>query len=608
MDEKDLELENQNLDSANEPEVNPEASAQGEEATSVAYEENDNWQFEAEAHTLNESVVENDMFEIHIPDASGTDSSQYETAQRPTKPKKAEQAEAAVKKNGIKGDKLKFVFLAVVLACVIAVLGVLGSFYYTKPNTDERMNPGNVALVVNDTPVSIGMYNYYYSCISQNYISYAQYGYYDLDPSKDFSKQKTTNNDGEEVTWLELFEEETIDQIRYITTYYEKAVADGVTLTKAQKENIQSSLDGIKDTAASNNVSVDRYISDTYGDYCGYATIKKMLEQCYIAENYYQRLSVTKKYTDEEIEKFFNENKTDYENVTFAYLQVPYEDNNAQATFEKCNYYVNQITSEDDMKKLIPTLCKSLIESYVEQGYATDFDTCAQLLSANIEVSISTKETGFLDEAINWLFDEETKVGNVKAFDDSENKVVYILYKVSEPQPDKEEVYSVRQILIMPDGVDTSTSDVKLTDEQLKQARQEAQKILDKYNDGAKTEAEFAKLAEKYSKDTESTSSGSSGNYGGLYAGVQQGTMVQSFNDWSMDSSRKYGDTGIVDSKYGCHIMFFVNRQPKYIYDCETDLRDKDEKDFTKSSKVKLHKGAMKKTKVATPQASTDGE
>lgn len=608
MDEKDLELENQNLDSANEPEVNSEASAQGEEATSVAYEENDNWQFEAEAHTLNESVVENDMFEIHIPDASGTDSSQYETAQRPTKPKKAEQAEAAVKKNGIKGDKLKFILLAFVLACVIAVLGVLGSFYYTKPNTDERMNPGNVALVVNDTPVSIGMYNYYYSCISQNYISYAQYGYYDLDPSKDFSKQKTTNNDGEEVTWLELFEEETIDQIRYITTYYEKAVADGVTLTKAQKENIQSSLDGIKDTAASNNVSVDRYISDTYGDYCGYATIKKMLEQCYIAENYYQRLSVTKKYTDEEIEKFFNENKTDYENVTFAYLQVPYEDNNAQATFEKCNYYVNQITSEDDMKKLIPTLCKSLIESYVEQGYATDFDTCAELLSANIEVSISTKETGFLDEAINWLFDEETKVGNVKAFDDSENKVVYILYKVSEPQPDKEEVYSVRQILIMPDGVDTSTSDVKLTDEQIKQARQEAQKILDKYNDGAKTEAEFAKLAEKYSKDTESTSSGSSGNYGGLYAGVQQGTMVQSFNDWSMDSSRKYGDTGIVDSKYGCHIMFFVNRQPKYIYDCETDLRDKDEKDFTKSSEVKLHKSAMKKTKVATPQASTDGE
>ena len=235
MDEKDLELENQNLDSANEPEVNPEASAQGEEATSVAYEENDNWQFEAEAHTLNASVVENDMFEIHIPDASGTDSSQYETAQRPTTPKKAEQAEAAVKKNGIKGDKLKFILLAFVLACVIAVLGVLGSFYYTKPNTDERMNPGNVALAVNDTPVSIGMYNYYYSCICQNYISYAQYGYYDLDPSKDFSKQKTTNNDGEEVTWLELFEEETIDQIRYITTYYEKAVADGVTLTKAQK-------------------------------------------------------------------------------------------------------------------------------------------------------------------------------------------------------------------------------------------------------------------------------------------------------------------------------------------------------------------------------------
>ena len=47
----------------------------------------------------------------------------------------------------------------------------------------------------------------------------------------------------------------------------------------------------------------------------------------------------------------------------------------------------------------------------------------------------------------------------------------------------------------MPDGVDTSRSDVKLTDKQLAEARKKAQKILDKYNSGAKTELEFAKLA-----------------------------------------------------------------------------------------------------------------
>ena len=82
--------------------------------------------------------------------------------------------------------------------------------------------------------------------------------------------------------------------------------------------------------------------------------------------------------------------------------------------------------------------------------------------------------------------------------------------------------------------------------------------------------------------------------------------MVENFNDWSMDDSRKYGDTGIVDSKYGCHIMFFISKQPKYLYDCETDLKSKKEKEFTSSSTVKKYNGAVKKLKVAQPNQSTD--
>ena len=73
-----------------------------------------------------------------------------------------------------------------------------------------------------------------------------------------------------------------------------------------------------------------------------------------------------------------------------------------------------------------------------------------------------------------------------------------------------------------------------------------------------------------------------------------------------MDDSRKYGDTGIVDSKYGCHIMFFISKQPKYLYDCESDLKEKTEKEFTYNSKVKEYKGAMKKVKVAKPDISSN--
>ena len=37
--------------------------------------------------------------------------------------------------------------------------------------------------------------------------------------------------------------------------------------------------------------------------------------------------------------------------------------------------------------------------------------------------------------------------------------------------------------------------------------------------------------------------------------------MVKPFENWIYDSSRQVGDTGIVKTNYGYHIMYFVGRQ-----------------------------------------------
>ena len=34
--------------------------------------------------------------------------------------------------------------------------------------------------------------------------------------------------------------------------------------------------------------------------------------------------------------------------------------------------------------------------------------------------------------------------------------------------------------------------------------------------------------------------------------------MVEEFNDWCFDAARKPGDTGIVETPYGYHVMYFV--------------------------------------------------
>ena len=179
----------------NNENVDEPAVSKDETKTESGYEQNDNWEFEAKAFTLDDTVVESDEYEITIPEKLEDDTlpetkKSYEPLDKPKRAAKEEPETADKKeKKPHNPDKPKFILAAIFTVIIIAVLVFLGVRYYTVPNSDEKMNPGNVAVTVGDTDVSIGMYNYYYTCISQNYISYAGYGYYDLDTTKDYSSR-----------------------------------------------------------------------------------------------------------------------------------------------------------------------------------------------------------------------------------------------------------------------------------------------------------------------------------------------------------------------------------------------------------------------------------
>lgn len=83
-----------------------------------------------------------------------------------------------------------------------------------------------------------------------------------------------------------------------------------------------------------------------------------------------------------------------------------------------------------------------------------------------------------------------------------------------------------------------------------------AQEILDEWLAGDATEDSFAALAEEKSEDP-----GSSTN-GGLYENVAKGQMVEPFEDWCFDETRAAGDYGLVKTKYGYHIMYYVSSTP----------------------------------------------
>ena len=82
------------------------------------------------------------------------------------------------------------------------------------------------------------------------------------------------------------------------------------------------------------------------------------------------------------------------------------------------------------------------------------------------------------------------------------------------------------------------------------EARTKAEDVLTEYEAGDKTAESFGELAKEYTAD-------SNGDEGGLYENIMPGQMVTEFNDWCFDESRQPGDTGIVETSYGVHVMYF---------------------------------------------------
>lgn len=571
----------------------------------VQYEENDNWEFEASAPTLDENFLAGEDYEIEMPAAKPR-------AAAPA-PVQEVAADAGDGKITVRTAPIKITLFCLLFAAVVAVLAVLGVRYYTVPNgkEGEMLNPGGTALTIGDTDISIGAYNYYYSRIVQNYLNYANYGYYDLDSTKDYSKQFVTNADGEKITWLQMFKDKTVDQIQYVTSCYEAGLKAGITLTEDQKKSIKEQMDSLKSSASEANQSLDAYIAENFGDYCTAATLETVQEQAYIAENYYQRTLSDSNIGDEEYNAYYKEHSKDYYNCKFAFIEMSYDTTSEEtkaASEKKAKAYLAQIHSVKDMKKMIPTVCADLIQQYIAGGYFENEQKAIEGLSEYVENTMTAKDSSYGKETTKWLFNDSTKVGDTTYYCDEENGFIYLFIKTGMPKLDETTVYSVRHILITPGGDSESASASaykKYTKKEWQAAKEKAEKLLAQYNKTDKTEYDFAMLAENNSADTYSTSAGGQGAFGGMIEGTKKGAMVSEFEDWAMDDSRKYGDVDIVKSKYGYHIMYFIDKCPQYQYNCKKDIISNRETQMVEGCEVKEHKVAMKKAAKAEPQQST---
>lgn len=111
----------------------------------------------------------------------------------------------------------------------------------------------------------------------------------------------------------------------------------------------------------------------------------------------------------------------------------------------------------------------------------------------------------------------------------------------------------VRHILAKVASTTDENGQAVSTDADWEACRVKAQQILDQWKAGEATEESFGQLASQVTEDDGSKASG------GLYTDVVDGDMVIEFNDWIMDPVRKPGDTDLVKTQFGYHVMYFCD-------------------------------------------------
>jgi parvulin-like peptidyl-prolyl isomerase len=422
-------------------------------------------------------------------------------------------------------NPVRWIILSAILVVAILITGIWMIVRLGLPHRSLT------AVTVGGEGIKAVELNYYYRLILSNY---------GIDPNT--SDGQTTLNGASGIEGFprvsDYLKDSAAQQVQQEVMLYQKALAGGLALDESDHETIAGYLDSITQAAQQKGEDVSSYLVSQYGPGMNLSILEKIFDRNTLASKFMKMKQDSFTFTDEEVEQYYKDNKDTYDVVNYRLFTinstVATDDTDANKTKgmeearTKATEMLSRITDGDSFK----ALCIEYATDSQKEAYES---TDKSLVENQYKSSIAT-------DLATWLFDVSRQAGDKTMLDAANG--YSILYFIERKRADTTHI-SVRHILIMAKA-DTAT------DEEKTAAKTKAESLLAEFLAGDKSEDSFGELAKANSEDT-----GSAGN-GGLYSDVVPGQMVEAFNDWCFASGRKPGDTGIVESEYGYHVMYFV--------------------------------------------------
>jgi len=469
------------------------------------------------------------------------------------------------------------IFTVVILAVLVTGIVVMALSAFNSSGIAER---NTTAMTVGEHKLTAAELNYFFMDGINNFYRewYNSYGDYaatymmfmmGLDVTQPLDKQVYDEEAG--TTFADYFSDAAVNSAVSAYSAYDLALEAGNQLTDADKETIELTMSSLTTNAMLGGYgSAEDYLKAMYGKGATEKTFRKYLEV----------INMSNAFLSQTYEGF-----TYDEAALNAHSEAHFDD---YSSFSYCTFTVNPSTflectaSEDDKDHVhtvaeneaalagakeaadailaaAPTDVESFnaaikaVEAYAENENATCSEVDAVLFSeiTNEKLSSWLGEEGRKSGDVTLLTNETTSTGE----DGKETSKIssYTVALMLERNDNNMPLVNVRHILKSYTGGTTDEYGTTTYSDEEKKVAMDAIKLLEEnFKSAGATEEVFSNLAKDNSTDPGSASNG------GLYENVYPGQMVETFNDWCFDSARKPGDTGIVETQYGVHLLYFV--------------------------------------------------
>jgi len=361
-----------------------------------------------------------------------------------------------------------------------------------------------------------------------------------------------------ESTWFDFYMESALSQIEALVLFAELAIENGITLTDEENSSIDKYMEDIAAEAASANTTTEAMIEEYFGKGVTEDTVRKCCELQELSYKAYTAFMDNLTFEDSELEKYYSEHSEDfmYLNYYAVDLSITIPED---ATEEEARALKDGLIAEKDALIAAKTEdeFRAAYTDYLERKYEGNDAKTELVIKGEVDDACVTEVPVSELSSLGFDPNAEFKEGLSAVTEGTNRYTIYFI--ASSPARSDYCLRNVRHIMLTPSQYETEEA-----------AREKAAEILSEYLSGEQTAGAFGALAEKYSADSNSNT------YGGLYENVPKNYFSDaSFNDWLYDPARVEGDTGIVSTTSGYHVMYYAGEtSPKWKLEVKYSLEE----------------------------------